>query len=97
MTIIKNFDVNIFECINDGLEPNIYSGYDVLGASKVSMCKRGNLIGNELNISFQGNAKTLFGQIFENILYTPRVLVNIITEINNRLGIERSMNIHFEQ
>lgn len=93
MNKIENFDVNIFQCVKDGLEPNIYHGYEVLGASKVAMCKRGNLIANKLGIGFQGNAKTLFGQIFENILYSPRVLANIILEINNQLGIEKSMSI----
>lgn len=93
MNKIENFDVNIFECIKDGLEPNIYHGYEVIGASNISMCKRGNLIGNELGISFQGNAKSLFGQIFEMILCQPKVLANIILRINEFLGIEHSMSI----
>lgn len=93
MKIPENFDVNIFECIKEGLEPDIYHGHDVIGASEVSMGMRKNLIKNMLGIEFQGNAKTLFGQIFENILYRPRVLAHIIAEINQRLGIEGSMSI----
>lgn len=93
MDIEGNFDLNIFEAINYGLEQNIPEAYNLIGASEISLGMRKNLIKKLLGIAFKGNAKTLFGTMFEDILHKTDVQNTIITQINEKIGLEVPMEI----
>ncbi|MHA1467635.1 MAG: hypothetical protein ACTSP6_06090, partial [Promethearchaeota archaeon] len=93
MKIPENFDVNIFEVINDCMKADIPEAVNIIGSSDIAMGRRKNLIKSFLGVGFNGNAKTLFGVMFEAILHRPEVLQSIITHINRQCDVDISMEI----
>lgn len=97
MRMPENFDVNIFEVINDNMKADIPEAVNIIGSSDVTMGMRKNMIKSFLGVGFNGNAKTLFGVMFEAILHRPEVLQSIITHINEQCDVEVSMAIDSER
>jgi hypothetical protein len=97
MNIEGDFDLNIFEAINYGIGADIPEKPNMIGASDIAMGMRKNLIKKILGITFKGNAKTLFGTMFEEILRNTDVLQSIILLLNAKIELEESMAIDVDK
>jgi len=86
--ILEDFDVNVFKLMNEALDSGIELKEDVVGSSEIAYCMKKLLLQRELGSNFDGNNKTLFGQIFEEVLYKPEVLTKLICYINDKIELE---------
>jgi len=71
----------------EGLDSHIKDDSNIIGSSSIAFCPKKLVISKLIDVKFVSNAKMLFGQIFEDILYTPEVLSLLIVEVNDLLGI----------
>lgn len=91
--IPEHFDPNVLECMVYGLDSGIKDDPNIIGSSGIAFCPRNQVIRKLNNFHSGGNAKMLMGQIFENELYRPEVLSQLIVHVDQLLGLDSNNHI----
>jgi len=84
--IPDNFDINIFELLNEVYHDDIVREENEIGCSEVSYCARKTIIKRLKGIKFEGNNKTLIGTLFHSLIQNPKCVEPLIHRIDKKLG-----------
>jgi len=88
VNIPDTFDVNVIKHIHDSHTVDFRTDKDVIGSSQQGFCGR-RVIGEKIQgVSFKGNLKTDFGNIFEGATSKDYVIENILWDIYQQTGIK---------
>lgn len=86
--IPRGFDINVFDHMNEGLDPGIENKRNVIGSSQSMSCMRAVVIKKVHGIKTRSNNKMLFGKIIEEVIQNPNILSLLIADVNHKLGID---------
>lgn len=93
MELQPNFDLNVLELIKDSLDSGIKSGKNILGASAIPYCSRKNIITNMYGVKTFVNNKMVFGMMYEDLIYKPKILKEFIHRLHSKFTIIGELTI----
>lgn len=77
--------------MRESLDSKIEDSCDIIGMSSLGFCVRANIIKGIYNINIPLNNKMLWGILYENNLYKPKVLKALLYYIHTKLDIKDNL------